>query len=214
MRQPNRIRTRKDTITCSKLLIESEQAKLISYLEINQKATGGIRERLICDLLLHTGLRAKELCQLRLQDTPTVLGVNAIEVYRGKEDKDRTVPVSGRLAHLIEFYIKQLRGLTMPRRIKRSDIDKPLFYSQSQRPYTPNTLYVMIRRTGLRAGIRKRLHPHMFRHTFAVNSLRNGVDIYLLQYLMGHSDIKTTSMYLHIVKEHIKDLGDKLDVPV
>jgi len=173
-----------------------------------------MRELLICDLMLHTGLRANELCCLRVQDTPLVLGVNAIVIYRGKGDKDRSVPISGRLAHCIEIYIKHLRGQTMPPRAKRSDISKPLFYSRIKQPYTPNALYLMIRRIGKRAGITKTLHPHMFRHTFAVNTLLTGIDIYLLQELMGHSEIVTTSKYLHIVNAHLRGLGDKLDVPV
>lgn len=212
MRRPNRKRRRKNIITWSKLLTEEEQKQLFEFLKTNQETPGGIRELLICDLMIHTGLRANELCCLRVQDTPQVLGVEAIEVYRGKFDKDRTIPISSRLARFIKNYIKLLRGQTMPRYIKRGDVSKPLFYSRVKRPYTPNALYLMVHRVGRQAGITKKLHPHMFRHTFATNSLLQGIDIYVLQQLMGHSGITATAGYLHLVSAHLKGLGNKLDV--
>lgn len=182
------------------------------HLKTYATSTAARRILLICDILLHTGLRAFELCRLRVQDTPFVLRVNVIEVYRGKNNKDRGVDISKRLSGEISNYIKHLRSATMPRHIKRGDVSKPLFYSQHRKPYTTNALYRLIGKLGERAGLSKHLHTHMFRHTFAVNALLKGVDIYLLQQLMGHSDITTTAQYLHIVNAHIKGLGEKLDI--
>lgn len=242
MRQPRTgKRRRKDVITRSKLLTITEQQMFLGYLcgklcsDINGKfidvdSVNAKRTLLMCEILLCTGIRETELVQLRLQDTPSVLGVNEIEVYRGKNDKDRTIPVSQRQADAIESYIKTIRPKTMPRYIRRGDTSKPLFYSQAGRPYiqrvkrtnkktgetdtrvrASTAIYRKIRRIGEHAGIAKRVHPHMLRHTFAVNALTNDVDIYMLQRLMGHSDITVTAKYLHIVSAQLKGLGEKLD---
>lgn len=231
---------RKDQIGFSKVLLDSEQQAFWDYLRgrspsaVTRKFidTSSLRTKritLICELFFSTGLRETELAQLRVQDTPMVLGTNVIEVYRGKNDKDRTVPVSRELAAKIETYIKDVRPRTMPRYVRRSDTSKPVFYSQIGRPYiqrinvpdkktgetlvrirTSAALYRKVRRIGEHAGIAKRIYPHMLRHTFAVNALRNGVDIYMLQCLMGHSDITITARYLHLVNAELKGLGEKL----
>ena len=204
-------RKRKDVITWSKLLTGEEQKKFMGYVKSKSGTLAGKRRMVICELLLHTGLRAEELCSLRIKDTPGVLGVLSVEVYRGKGDKDRTIPISRRLAMMISGYSEQARGKTMPKYIKRSDINRPVFYSQQRKPYTPNSLYILIRRAGSQAGIAKHLHPHMFRHTFATNALANGVDIRTVQYLMGHSDVKVTEKYLHLIGAQIEGLGEQLD---
>jgi len=221
MRRPHRgKRKRIDVIGWAKVLTESEQCQLMDYLK-KTALTGYLRSEakfpqlkatlLIYDLMLRTGIRANELCKLRVQDTPQVLGLNAIEVYRGKGDKDRTIPVSKRMVKELAAYIKNIRGKTMPRHIRRGDITRPVFYSQRGRPFTPNGLYRKFRLAGQRAGIRKRLHPHMFRHTFAVNTIGAGVDIHTLQHLMGHSDIRITVKYLHFADAQIRGLGERLD---
>jgi site-specific recombinase XerD len=185
----------------------------------------------MCELLFSTGLRETELAQLRVQDTPAVLRANVIEVYRGKNDKDRTIQVAAELTRKIETYIKRVRPKTMPRHVIRGDITKPIFYSQHGRPYTKRVkvpdrktgqsqvrvrtstaLYRTIRKIGEHADIAKRVYPHMLRHTFAVNALVRGVDIYLLQQLMGHSDITMTVRYLHLVNAQLDGLGNKLYV--
>lgn len=241
MLKPRTKSRRKDQIGWSKVLTAKEQQLFWTYLhgESPSKITGEpidlesvatIRFQLISDLLFRTGLRETELAQLRVCDTPLVLGTNVIEVYRGKNNKDRTIQISQRLADSLGEYVKQFRPKTMPRHIRRSDITRPVFYSQGRRPYlqkvrvvskgtgeittrlrTSVSLYRKFRITGRHAGIAKRVFPHMLRHTFAVNALLNGVDIYLLQQLMGHSDITITARYLHIVNAQLAGLGEKLD---
>lgn len=171
------------------------------------------RRLLICDVLISTGLRCSELCDLRLQDTPFVLGRNVIIVYRGKNDLDREVPVSERLAAAITEYIKKYRGRTMPRHIRRSDISKPLFYSQRMKPFTPSGIYKFVQKTADEAGLIKKVTPHMFRHTFATNLARQGAGIQLedIKGLMGHSSLSITEKYLHFARQFSDDMGQKID---
>ena len=234
-------RRRKDQIGWSKVLTIAEQKNFWHYLRGEMRSTvtrqfsdveaiGTRKLVLICDLFFCTGLRETELAQLRVQDTPFVLGQDVIEIYRGKGNKDRTIQLSHRLAAEVTGYIKTIRPKTMSRYIKRSDISRPVFYSRQGRPYLQHfvtinkktmeaktrfrastALYRAIRRIGEHAGIAKHIYPHMFRHTFAVNALLKGVDIYLLQELMGHSDITMTARYLHLVNAQLKGLGEKLD---
>jgi len=233
-------RRRRDQIGWSKVLTPAEQKNFWAYLRgemrsaVNKQFSDieslGVKKLiLICDLFFCTGMRAAELARLRVQDTPLVLGQDVIEIYRGKENKDRTIQVSRRLAAEIEEYIEKYRPETM-RHVKRSDISKPLFYNRQGRPYiqqfetvdkktkavttrlrASTALYRAIRVTGEHAGIAKHIYPHMLRHTFAVNALLKGVDIYLLKELMGHSDITMTARYLHLVNTQLKGLGEKLD---
>jgi len=224
-------RRRQVQVGWSRVLTPSQQALWWEYLQgqvaaavTDAEKVAACRTLLMCEILICTGLRELELVRLRVQDTPTVLGQNVIEVYRGKNNKDRTVPISKDLAAHIGDYIADIRPMTLPRWMRRGDIGKPLFYSRVKRPYTvkagdrtraSSAIYRMIRRVGEAAGIRenkgvdlKRCHPHMMRHTFAVNALQVGLDIYTVQQLMGHSAIQTTAGYLHLVK--FLELGEKL----
>ncbi len=101
--------------------------------------------------------------------------------------------------------------MTMPRHHRRSDISIPVFYSHIKKKLSPSALRKLFKRIGIQAGLVKALHPHMLRHTFAVNALRRGADIYLLQQIMGHSDLKITAGYLHLISEHLLGLGEQLD---
>ena len=227
--RPNQKQRRKDVITWSKVMTKDEQERLFAYLQENATTVSGKKLLLMCDILLHTGLRELEICSMRVQDTPMILGTDNIVVYRGKGNKDRMIPVSERLTEAIAEYVRDIRPKTLPRYVARQDITRQVFYSQLKKPFTKdwqvvnkktgemgevtrvNGFYYAVRRGGIKAKIAKRITPHIFRHTFAVNSLLNGVDIYTLSYLMGHSSIEVTAKYLHLLKDVLKGLGDKLD---
>ena len=188
-----------------------EQKRLMCYMK-NQTATlNGRRFFLICDILLNTGLRASELCALRVMDTPYVLGRNVIEVFRGKGNKDRVIQVSSRLSKHIIHYIKKDRPDTLPRFVNRSDIRRSLFYNYSRRVYKRQTLYKMVGRTAQKAGINKSVTPHMFRHTFATNVLIKGEPPYRLKRMLGHNSLVTTMKYVHFVEDLDEQIGERID---
>lgn len=204
-------RKRKDIITWSKILTLDEQQTLIRHLKSQADTVMGKIFLLVCDILLNTGLRISELCALQVMHTPFVLGVNFIEVYRGKNDKDRSVPVSSRLSAAITKYIRHVRPRNLPKHVHKTETDRPLFYNSLQAQFTRNALYKRIRRAAAKAGITKRITPHMFRHTYATNVLMKGEDIYRLQGLLGHSDLMTTMKYLHFVQDMDAAIGDRID---
>jgi integrase/recombinase XerD len=184
--------------------------------------------KFIYEFLLKTGLREGELAMLRLRDCPDYLGGDVIEVYRGKGNKDRTLPISKRMRDEINSYVREVRPKTKPRWVG-SDVNGKVLYNFTKKSFVQissskdekgepkqqirasSTLYRLIKNIGAKAGITKRVYPHMLRHTFAVNTLRKGVNIYVLMHLLGHSDIRMTQRYLHLAEMMNAGLAEVLD---
>ncbi|MCX6786853.1 MAG: tyrosine-type recombinase/integrase [Candidatus Kaiserbacteria bacterium] len=149
------------------------------------------RDKAIVYLLLDTGLRASELCAIRLTDLD--LNTNSITVV-GKGDKKRIVHVGKRTA-------KALWKLVTPR-LGKQDPDAYLFTvgdSADTRPLNRDTLRHLLDRIAERAGVAN-VYPHRFRHTFAITYLRNGGDLFTLQALLGHSDLEMVRRYARIAQ--------------
>lgn len=196
----------------------------MSYIKTRTGTIAGRRLFLICDLMLNTGVRISELAALRVQDTPMVLGKNFIEVL-GKGQKHRSISIAQRLADELELYIRKVRPKTLPRHVRRKDVTLPIFYSRHRRPYLRKVktdtgtkltatrgLYEAIHKAGTRAGLSKHLHPHILRHTFATNFLRKLPNkLPHLQRMMGHSEMITTTVYLHLVAKQDEALAEQLD---
>lgn len=194
-----------------KIVNAEDQRRIMEYLRARANTIGGRRDLLIVDIMLNTGLRASELCRLRVCDTPVVIGRFVIEVYRGKGQKDRTIPISERLANEIARYVAEVRRWTLPRAVRRKDFDSPLFYSQRQKPYSRFGLWVKLVRVGIRVGLMKRLHPHMLRHSFATDALLKGEAVLKVQRFMGHGSLATTTMYTRVVEDVTVGAGERID---
>lgn len=144
------------------------------------------RDVAIVSLLIDCGLRANELCMLRVEDV--YLDQSLLKVH-GKGGKDRIVPFSIKCAKVLAKWMsKRDTGFVFPSR-------------QSER-LTPYSLHKLIKRIGTRAGIED-AHPHKFRHTFALSYLRNGGDPLTLQKLMGHTSLTMTSRYVAMSTEDL-----------
>ena len=200
------------------VLFDDELKVFFDYLHRRAETEGdrrcftARRWLLICDILLRTGMRTMELCKLRVQDTPIVLGRNEIYVYRGKNQKDRPIPISQRLADEIARYCKEVRPKTMPRRIRRADTSRPLLYSIHKKPLSRGGIYFIVHTVAKKAGLQKNVHPHMFRHTFGTRVAdSNKANIKELMRLLGHSHISTTEIYINFVDKHYNELGEQLD---
>ncbi len=159
-------------------LSREEIAKLLS-------AARDLKDLAILSLLFETGLRASELLSLRVRDIDLPRG--EVVVRSGKYGKERTVflgPLSRRVLEKI------IAG-------KRS-VDRVINLSY-------NGLYKRLKSIARRAGIPSyKVRPHVLRHSFATEALRSGVSLPALQKLMGHSDIKTTQIYMHLIKEDLE----------
>jgi integrase/recombinase XerD len=151
------------------------------------------RNRAIVLTLLDTGLRASELCDLQIKDVDIRNASKFIKIINGKGKKDRHFPISSRTAQTIWRYLA-----TRP----DARLSDPLFVTKTNNRIDRTNLADMLEYAGKRAGV-PNCHPHRFRHTFAINFLRNGGNVYSLQSILGHESLKTCLTYLRIAEADI-----------
>lgn len=154
------------------------------------------KERALVEFLVSTGCRLNELCAIDLADMDFY---NKKVVVHGKGGKDRTVYFSARAKLMIEKYCAARKG------------GAALIVSD-RKPYLPlksRAIQRALQKIGERAELAHRVHPHLLRHTFATNALNSGMDITVIQKLLGHEDISTTQIYAHVSQETIRYEYDK-----
>ncbi len=147
----------------------------------------GIRDFAVLELLYATGIRASELSSLGIYD----VGDGEIRV-KGKGSKERMVPVAKRALDAIDHYLTQMRSQY------ESDIEKHLFVTVKGKPMNRTHVYQIVKKYAQQAGIRKNVHPHTLRHSFATHLLDHKADIRIIQELLGHASIATTDRYTHL----------------
>jgi site-specific recombinase XerD len=150
------------------------------------------RDRAIVLLLLDTGMRAGELCGLKVRDVDTK---NRRLIVLGKGAKERNLPFSAPVGKALWRYLQEERGEHTPR--------DPLFVTIEGAPLTPGALLQLINSLGERAAVAD-CHPHRFRHTFAINFLRNGGNAYELQALLGHTTLEMVKSYLVLAQTDVE----------
>ncbi|WP_430811206.1 MULTISPECIES: site-specific tyrosine recombinase/integron integrase [unclassified Carboxylicivirga] len=156
-----------------------------------------LKHKCILTLLYAAGLRCDELIKLKVIDIK--FDNNIITVKNGKGDKSRIVPLAAKLKDMLLRYIRKERPLLY------------LFEGQHGGTYSASSIQKILKRTAVKAGIDKRVTPHMLRHSFATHLHDKGVDIRNIQRLLGHSSTKTTEIYTHISKRDISQLKSPLD---
>ena len=146
------------------------------------------------------GLRASELCNIKLRD---IDDHNGLIYTRGKGDKERAVPYVGGVRKVTERYIKEVRPS-----LNKLELEW-LFLSRTGKQMRREFLWHILQKRGKAANISSsRLYPHILRHTFATHLLRNGMNQRTLQEILGHTSILTTEKYTHLDTE-IHDFYDK-----
>jgi len=158
------------------------------------------RDVAILELLYASGLRATELCELKLRDVN--LDVGCVRVF-GKGSKERIVPLGKAASQAITRYLRDDR----PKFDRnRSEL---LFLSRTGRPMERVGLWMLVEKLGRRSGLLKRISPHTLRHCFATHLLGGGADLRVVQELLGHSDINTTQIYTHVDHSRLKAVHKK-----
>jgi integrase/recombinase XerD len=151
------------------------------------------RDQAILLLLLDTGIRASELVELTIHRVDLRSPNKSITIRNGKGGKDRHIPISARTGQAI------WKSLTSR---KEARVDAPLFVTHQNRPLDRTQLGKTLAKAGDRAGVSD-VHPHRFRHTFAICYLRNGGDIYTLQMMLGHTTLDMVRVYLQIAQTDV-----------
>jgi site-specific recombinase XerD len=160
----------------------------------------GLRDKAILELFFSTGLRLAELCSL---DRDIDLSKDEFSI-RGKGEKVRVVFLSPTSKDAIRDYLKS-----------RKDLDQPLFIQYSRNEggngnrLTPRSIQRIVRQCAIKAGISKKVTPHVLRHSFATDLLSNGADIRSVQMMLGHANIATTQIYTHITDKQLLDVHKK-----
>lgn len=176
------------------MLAVCDQKKTWKAVGAQQLGPIADRDRCILLLLIDTGVRASELCNLRIADIDMTR--NRLTIRHGKGDKDRFVQFGKRAAKALWRYLTP----RLP-----TDPDDYLIVvgpKDDQRPMDRRALGLQIARIGDRAGVAN-VYPHRFRHTFAITYLRNGGDLFTLQALLGHSDLAMVRRYARIAQTDI-----------
>ncbi|MCA9353447.1 tyrosine-type recombinase/integrase [Candidatus Nomurabacteria bacterium] len=159
----------------------------------------GLRDKAILELFFSTGLRLSELCSLNRD-----LDLSKDEFsIRGKGEKVRVVFLSSAAKTAIKKYLD-----------KRKDMKEPLFVQNSFRKtddgrLSPRSIERMVKTYATKAGISKKVTPHVLRHGFATDLLSNGADIRSVQMMLGHANIATTQVYTHLTDKKLREIHKK-----
>lgn len=176
------------------ILSEEEVARLIESAATSY-------HRVILITLYGAGLRREELCRLKVTDVDSQRMV--LHVRQGKGHKDRDVTLSPRLLEVLRDYWKWLKPKTHL---------FPSYHSKGrEQPINSKTVYYAVREAARRAGIKKKVYPHLLRHSWATHLLERGADLRTIQIQLGHFDLEATTIYLHLSQRHLQAINNPIE---
>ncbi len=173
-------------------LTVDEMERLLNFAPDGREIT--VRLRAMLELMYAAGLRVSEL--LNLEEAQLDMDVGCVRAF-GKGGKERLVPVNRRALAAVRAY-QEIKRKKYPQG------SKWLFPGNRGKPLSRVAFWQHVKKRALAAGIRKPLHPHMLRHSFATHLLSGGADLRALQEMLGHADISTTQIYTHVEKDELK----------
>ncbi|MBM4168481.1 MAG: site-specific tyrosine recombinase XerD [Ignavibacteria bacterium] len=159
----------------------------------------GIRDRAILETLYATGVRVTELLDLNQSNVMTDEGL--VLVY-GKGSKERLVPIGRSALDWIARYATEVR----PRLSRKGTSRDVLFLNARGGRLSRTAIWNITVKYAESAGIKKQIHPHIFRHSFATHLLEGGADLRAVQEMLGHVNIETTQIYTHVDREYLKEV--------
>jgi site-specific recombinase XerD len=194
---PERIELAKLPERSLDLITSAELERLLKAAEGPEEKS--LRDKAILELFFSTGLRVSELCSL---DNDLDLSRDEFSI-RGKGEKVRVVFLSDAAKTAVKNYLKA-----------RKDMGEALFVNVARGKgksarLTPRSIELMIKQYAAKAGITKKVTPHVLRHSFATDLLQNGADIRSVQQLLGHASINTTQIYTHVTDSHLREIHKK-----
>lgn len=178
----------------------AEVDKIIAAVDLSKNE--GERNRAIIETLYGCGLRVSELIDLKISDLFFKEGFIKVT---GKGDKQRFVPISEYTVKYINIYKEEVR---IHQNIKPEATDT-LFLNRRGNKLTRAMIFTIVRRLTEAAGIRKKVSPHTFRHSFATHLLENGADLRAIQQMLGHESITTTEVYVHVDRSHLRQVMEE-----
>ncbi|MGD2123506.1 MAG: site-specific tyrosine recombinase XerD [Gemmatimonadota bacterium] len=156
------------------------------------------RDRGILEVLYATGMRVSELVELKVGDLDLEEGLCTV---LGKGSKERLVPLGGPSRRALARYLEQVRT-----RLDSGRGQGKVFLNHRGGPLSRTAVWEMVKKYAARAGVKSRVSPHTFRHSFATHLLEGGADLAAVQELLGHADISTTQIYTHVDRDYLRDV--------
>lgn len=173
--------------------------QMTQLLESPAEGALGARDQAIMELLYSSGLRLAELVSL---DLPALDLADRTVRVTGKGRKTRIVPVGSKAVAALRAWIRERAGLAKPDELA-------VFVGRNGRRLGARSIQLRLAKLGIRNGLPTRLHPHLFRHSFATHLLESSQDLRGVQELLGHADISTTQVYTHLDFQHLAGVYDQ-----
>lgn len=200
------ITTPKKEMRLPKYLTEDEVINLLAYCQ-KDCTPFGRRNNLMVHLLYATGMRISELAQITIAN---IRFEDKILALLGKGNKERMVPLPEKSIDLLHAYIKTVLPLFLRNPIKTGN--EPLFpvlYGKNIKSISRQSLWMILKKLCVQAGIQKNVSPHQLRHSLATHLLKNGADLRSLQLLLGHQNLSSVEIYTHVETSHLRAAYDK-----
>lgn len=174
-----------------------EIEQLISALDLSKPE--GMRNKALLEVLYGCGLRVSELVNLKLSNLS--LEIEYIKVV-GKGNKERLVPIGQSAIKYLKHYIDEVR---IHASIKPGKEDY-VFINRLGTPLSRVMIFMIIKDLAVKAGIKKNISPHTFRHSFATHLIEGGADLRAVQEMLGHESITTTEIYTHLDRDYLRSV--------
>ena len=182
------------------ILSENEIDLIIAQIDLSHPQ--GERNRAMLETLYGCGLRVTELTTLRISDLFFEDGF--IRVL-GKGNKERFIPIHRKNQQYITTYIAEIRCHIA----FQKGFEDILFLNRRGKQLSRNMLFMILKDLVQKAGIKKKVSPHTFRHSFATHLLENGADLRAIQQMLGHESITTTEIYVHLDRKFLGEMMEK-----
>jgi len=168
---------------------------LINAVDVSKPE--GQRNRTIVEVLYSCGLRVSELVNLKISNL--YLDIDFIKVT-GKGSKERLVPIGSEAKQALQIWLEQLRVHIA---VKKGEEDY-VFLNRRGAHLTREMIFIIIKQLAESIGLKKKISPHTFRHSFATHLIEGGADLRAVQEMLGHESITTTEIYTHLDREYLR----------
>ena len=192
----------KETIILPRIIPREEIEQLLNYIYASISSLSGIqykhtlRDASVIEVFFATGARVYEISNIRAENINLNSGLIRI---MGKGGKERYIQISNTaVLDILRKYYEENEP-----EIKKSGY---FFINNRGKRYTEQSIRLMLKKYTLKAGIQRKITPHMFRHSFATYLIEEGVDVSCVQQILGHSSIKTTQIYIHVAAKKQADI--------
>jgi len=179
------------------ILHVDEIDQMISVIDLSKPE--GVRNKAILETMFSCGLRVSETVNLKISD---ISFVDQFVRVIGKGNKERLVPIGRVAIKAIHFYTDNVRNHIEPK-VGSNDI---LFLNRRGAKLSRVMIFLLVKKFAMEAGIKKKISPHTFRHSFATSLVEAGADLRAVQQMLGHESITTTEIYTHIDREFLRDV--------